>query len=951
MADVPLNGINFQIKGETKNAVTSINQLQKALSKLEKIHIKDFGLKSASKEIKEFAKAIDKIDTTKLTAFSKGLSSISGVGRTFEKISKNPQEFAKSMELLTGYLESISKIDFSNLQTAADGLRAIAKSVNGIARGGESGSVEKTTSALSRLKDGITNLANSRVGKAFKNGMVYPIKQMLKPIKGVASGIKSMVSGLGRIAMYRLFRSIIKAITQALQEGTKNLYQYSKAIGGSFAAKMDMAATSMLYFKNSIAAAWSPLMNLLAPALDAIVDKVVAVINVINQLIALLSGQTGWTRAVKQATEYEEAVGGAGAAAKDAMRYLAPFDELNVLPDDKSGGGGGGAADNYSTMFEEMSTFSDFVQSIKDMIDAGDWQGVGTLIGEKINEVINSVNFSQIGTKVGEKINALFTTEYWTLKTINFQNIGAKVSEFLNSALAEIDFSNLGGIFAEKLTALPDIIVGAINTLDFGLVGQSIGDTIKGFFNGLSDWVQEVDWGTTASNLLTGIIDLIKGLDVGGIAESVLTLVSSVSSAIVSGLIGVIGDVVDALTNPDNWTLFWAWVQGLPAKIKNIGINAANALVEPITQAMNDFVENHPKLAEWLGLEDHIEFELIPNIPESELNAHYNAAKATIEAKSKEDPATLSAKAQWDNWKAQQTSLASQSVSSPVTVNAKANFTTGTYTSTGFPVDKRTINAKANFTASHYDNKSLPIDKRTINTKANFTSTEKYKGLDVDKRTINTKANFTSSDKSKLTDAQKLINTKANFTSSTNGLSSTPSLSANANMVNPKWNNNVTPTLDVYANIQTSHYSGTFAKGGAYYGGSWHDIPQAAGGGKFHGSLFWAGEAGPELVGHAGGRTEVLNKSQLASAMYASVVAAMQRAFGAMSVSVPAAVGASSEDNEEVMYRAFKRALEEADFAVDNTIEIDGYQIYDSVVRTNRREKARTGINPMMVGA
>ena len=70
------------------------------------------------------------------------------------------------------------------------------------------------------------------------------------------------------------------------------------------------------------------------------------------------------------------------------------------------------------------------------------------------------------------------------------------------------------------------------------------------------------------------------------------------------------------------------------------------------------------------------------------------------------------------------------------------------------------------------------------------------------------------------------------------------------------------------------------ADGGAFYNGSWHDIPQyAAGGFPTHGSVFVAGEAGPELAGHIGGRTEVLNQSQLASTMYSSVLSAMETAL------------------------------------------------------------------------
>ena len=61
------------------------------------------------------------------------------------------------------------------------------------------------------------------------------------------------------------------------------------------------------------------------------------------------------------------------------------------------------------------------------------------------------------------------------------------------------------------------------------------------------------------------------------------------------------------------------------------------------------------------------------------------------------------------------------------------------------------------------------------------------------------------------------------------------------------------------------------AKGGAFYGGKWHDIAQyATGGVPNHGSLFMAGEAGAEIEGNVGGRTEVLNQSQIASTIAAA---------------------------------------------------------------------------------
>ena len=68
------------------------------------------------------------------------------------------------------------------------------------------------------------------------------------------------------------------------------------------------------------------------------------------------------------------------------------------------------------------------------------------------------------------------------------------------------------------------------------------------------------------------------------------------------------------------------------------------------------------------------------------------------------------------------------------------------------------------------------------------------------------------------------------------------------------------------------------ADGGAFYGGTWHNIQQYANGGvPSHGTVFVGGEHGPEIAGHINGRTEILNQSQLASVMYSAVVNGMSQ--------------------------------------------------------------------------
>ena len=84
-----------------------------------------------------------------------------------------------------------------------------------------------------------------------------------------------------------------------------------------------------------------------------------------------------------------------------------------------------------------------------------------------------------------------------------------------------------------------------------------------------------------------------------------------------------------------------------------------------------------------------------------------------------------------------------------------------------------------------------------------------------------------------------------------------------------------------------------FASGGLITGGGfsgwWNGIPKyAAGTRRVHGSMFVAGEAGPEIIGHINGRTEILNKSQLAQTMYGAVTGGMAAALRGLQFRMPA---------------------------------------------------------------
>ena len=101
-----------------------------------------------------------------------------------------------------------------------------------------------------------------------------------------------------------------------------------------------------------------------------------------------------------------------------------------------------------------------------------------------------------------------------------------------------------------------------------------------------------------------------------------------------------------------------------------------------------------------------------------------------------------------------------------------------------------------------------------------------------------------------------------------------------------------------------------FANGGIFSSGFWRSLPKYANGSNnVHGSMFLAGEAGPELVGHIGGRTEVLNQSQLAATMFSAVRAAM----GGVKIAATMYDGGDNGDADyETMYRAMYDAFTDA---------------------------------------
>jgi len=602
--DNTIDNLQIEIESSTTDAQRGLTKLKNSLQKLT--------------EMSNAVANMNEGGISKLKAMADGVESLANAG-------SNP-----GLSTAISELRKLSKIDFSNLGAGSDKVSEIAEKVSEITAANPTSNItppaasaetvdiapsvdeESTKGKLSQLKAFASTIFSSIGGTAktvfggigkvaggvFK-GVSAVIKGVGKAAQSVFGAVKKLgnyiggklksglstatkkfsgfVRSMGRIAMYRAIRFLLSQIATAFKEGTNNVYQYSKAIGGNLASSMDRIASSFLYFKNSVGAMVAPLLNALAPAIEYVIDRAVALINVLNQLFAKLTGASTWTKAVKSQTEYAEAAGGAAEAAKS---LTAGFDELNVLSDSGGGGGGGGA--DYGSMFEEMQLDSDFatwIDQLKDAISNGDWAGVGTILGEKVNEVIDKIDFAGIGSKLGYGIQSAFEVVYNFLDTINFEKIGSGIATLLNNAMEQIDFNLVGKTFAKKWSILVDTLYGFVTTFDWTKFGLAIADFING-------WFEEVDLTKavqTAQGIILGIFESLQqairnvqwykiGTQIMDAIESIdwMSLLGSLGQTLSDAVVGLLDLLLAAVGETDWGKVVQDILAGLGEMIANI---------------------------------------------------------------------------------------------------------------------------------------------------------------------------------------------------------------------------------------------------------------------------------------------------------------------------------------------------------------------------------------------
>lgn len=423
--------------------------------------------------------------------------------------------------------------------------------------------LKNTQKSLRDIRSELNAAGNifSSFGKRATKAMGNAIKVAGKLKKAITGTQKQANKGmsfgrmLGSSVAFSFVFQGISMIQQAIKEGSDNLTQYSSEYNHSISSMV----SSLLYFKNAWAAAFAPIVNVVAPYIEAFVSMIASALNAVGTFMATLTGKGSVVHAKKVWKDYGaglESAGDSADKAKDKMKELKStvlgFDQLNMLnaPDSDSGKkkGSGGSDISPSDMFETVETtgaISNFAKQLREAFLAEDWEGLGKIIAGGVNrglqKLYDAINWNNVGPQITYFCNAFTTTLNSLVDNVNWDLMGKTVGSgvntivnTLNLLVTGIDWIGLGLSFATGL-------MGIVNEVNWENLGMLIGNWFMISWNIFSGFVSNLEYeeiGRAISECLNGALQSIN----------LVTMAKALSDLAV-GLLSTLNTVIDEL----NW--------------------------------------------------------------------------------------------------------------------------------------------------------------------------------------------------------------------------------------------------------------------------------------------------------------------------------------------------------------------------------------------------------------
>ena len=599
-----------QLKGSTSGSTSSISNLNSKLNSLKTTadsvksdNLKTFSstvsksmdtssIKACTNALKELNQESANLSTKSTKSFDFGSTKLNTSGKLFSSfsdqsttktISTNDTAAAESLKnsmssiqvsaQSTGRNFSSWKDSLSSAWSKAQSVASTISAVYSTAKRVASTFISIAQIGFSKLKSAVTAVGSS-IKSAFSSSLIGQF----------TSKLTTMISSLKRIAMYRLFRTMIKGITNAFKTGVNDMYQYSKTFSGTFSKNMDKISSAALTYKNSLGAMVAPLINTVTPFLEKVFYKLTDINNSLAELFAGLAGKKTYSKAVKVTKEYASAEDDASKSTEklkdkteELKRSFAGLDEITVIgeqvKDNTSNTSSKSTGDNgtdYSTMFEEAPVrIAGLTDDLMNSINGIDWSGLGSFFAEKINGLLDKVNWSAIQKKAKDIATRIYTFINGFVKDLDWYKLGQTLSEGIKTALLffvtyieGVDWSALGSGIGKMINGLASVenakllaralvgwisrglefLTGLISTIDW----KKVSDTIIAF-------ISTFDFGkisTLAVNLLNALATALRTIDWSGIGKAFVDGLSKIDwRGIWDGIVDVAAAALQGLGN------------------------------------------------------------------------------------------------------------------------------------------------------------------------------------------------------------------------------------------------------------------------------------------------------------------------------------------------------------------------------------------------------------------
>lgn len=578
VSDDPTERLRQELDNTNERIALTQKKWQELSAQLDRLSNKDIALGKGNKiqsQMNRLEKSLISLRTSAEATEAK-LSQSLGSGAQ-----KGAAKFSTAFSGVKANISQLASSLKSKLGTAVSGVASGVKKV----LGGAFNSLKTVGGkALNTIKDKISGLRRS-------------VNSTSKPLQRLGNSIRSAAkSALLMAGLYAAFRGLKSAVTEACNSN-------------------DEFAKSLNEVKANLQIAFTPIMQTIMPYINSLISGLAAATKTIAAFISELFGST-----------YKKSLEATKAAQKTAKQiektqknYLASFDEMNVAQDTSESSGSADDSESgidYSAINGDNVQLPDWAARMKDAIKAGDWNGVGSLLAEKVNGAFNidwtsvqekvngamrgiadglngfvhGLDWAALGDSFAGGINTVFGGAYTFMTTFDWSGLGKGVTKALNNAVKKTDFKLIGKTLASKFSAAIDFLYEFVTGFDWSQFGKSIGDSVNA-------WFDEIDWaklGETVSGGIKGVLDMIinflQTVDWQGIGEKLWTFLKSIDwGGIIARLFELIGSAIAGAVS-----LLWGFIKDavfsirdyFKEKIQECGGNIVEGLFKGIIDAL-----------------------------------------------------------------------------------------------------------------------------------------------------------------------------------------------------------------------------------------------------------------------------------------------------------------------------------------------------------------------------